>query len=213
MDGNDYKNWIHRLFWNDVVRGGIAAGLAFAIISPLAMPLITGLQVNYLAPLVGQPDIKIDVQGVQYGSAEPGEVNNYTLHIRNFNNRVAEEVRITLYFKGCAVDRGFHTVNGSAFADPGVTFTGVSEESSTCRETIYIPDLSKREEIGLEYSVQKRQTVFIPLMLSKEHRHKDLVYTIEYEWQLNGMTFTEEKCIAINATIDRTYPNGVKCNG
>lgn len=213
MDRTDITDWIRRILWNDVVRSGIAAGLAFAIVSPIAMPLITGLQVNYLAPVVGQPDIKMDAQGGPNGLVEIGDEYNYTIHIRNFNNRVAEEVRITLYFNGCAHDRGFHTQNGGAFADPGVSLTGVSQGNSTCRETIYIPDLSKHEEIDLQYSVRHQRTVFLSVLLGKEHRNRDLAYSVEYEWQLNGMTFTEEKCVGLNATLDQTYPDGVNCVG
>lgn len=184
---------------NAMVFGGIIAGLTFALISPVAMPWITTKQAE-TGILTDEPDIVVNLDKYPAGEIDRGENSTYIIEVRNPNKRIAEEVRLTFYFLGCAKDRGFRAENGRTFANPGLKFGNTSH----CTETVYIPNLAKGEEIALEYHVRheiKRAPV-AGLVIGPDH---EFAYREEYQWQLNGITFTETEITRMNASYEKEY--------
>jgi len=156
-DATKLERWKSRLF-NSVLLGGVVGGVVFAAVSPFFLPGMTGLMADNMGDFVGEPNIEAEVQGRSPILIPENKTENYTINIQNIENRVAEDVRVTFYFKGCPVDRGFRAVDGEKFAHPGIEFGNTSR----CVETVYIPDLAKGEELTLQYTVKGTNRTDLP---------------------------------------------------
>ena len=178
---HDLLKW---LFKNAVVAGAVG-GIAFAILSPFISPVLTSWQAG-TGTLVDEPKIEVDIDGPpeRLTANESGE---YMLWVRNTQQRIAEDVRITLYFKGCPTNRGFLSGSYAEGRYPGVKF-----HSNDCFETIYIPNIVRGEELAFEYTVEGRHESNLPKgLLISSGIHSDFGYKVEYVWRLNGMAFAE----------------------
>lgn len=195
----DTDSLLHR-FVNSVVIGGIAGGLAFALLAPFVMPAITSVQAQ-TGFLVDEPSIEADFHGgptefITRGNAtfpKQGQEYNYTITVENNANRLAEDVRIIFYFKGCAETRGFRSTNGRLYADPDVRF-----ESTRCAETVYLPDLAQGDEVNLRYHINATAAKHYSSNLIVIDRDRYIAYHVEYQWSLNGMTYHEAETTQVN---------------
>lgn len=176
------------------IAAGVIGGLLVTILSPFILPPITSLQASTGA-FVDQPDVNVEVRG---GPTEVVQINNhtypaenqtdtYTVSIHNSENRLANDVIVTLYFQGCAEERGFRVVNGSVYTDPGIQF-----RSTNCVETVYVPSLAEGETISLEYNVNSTSYVEPPNSMVAIGEDHFMAYSVEYHWSLNGMDFYHE---------------------
>lgn len=175
----------------NAVVAGIIGGLFFAVVSPFATPTLAGWQAE-TGTFVDKPDIKVQLSGPSE-VPDPNETVTYSVWVKNTENRLAEDIRFTFYFKGCPVDRGFYGESGKTYSNPGIEF-----DSSDCFETVYVPNLAKGEELVLEYTVEGREPSEIPTLMVSAGQHTDFGYRAEYQWNLNGMTFAEKESDQIN---------------
>lgn len=190
---NTVIKWTKWLGKNAVVAGAIG-GIVFASISPFLTPALTNWHAD-TGLLVEKPDIEVSVDGPS-GILKPNESATYLVRVKNTQGRLAEDLQLTFYFKGCPFARGFYSEVAGRFSNPGIKLA-----TSDCFEIVYIPNLARGEEIYFEYKVQGRQPSNLPPgLLISAGEHTDFGYKAQYQWNLNGMTYAEEETESMNVT-------------
>ncbi|WP_336365079.1 hypothetical protein [Halalkalicoccus salilacus] len=126
---------------NHSITSAVIGGLLFPLVAPFFMPIITDFQVN--SEMVSGPEIEFE--------ADPGsgqeETENISFWFRNKENRIAQDVTIDIWYRGCSVDRDISHGPERVGRTPGVELT-----RNNCLESIYLPNLPPGGEILARYT-------------------------------------------------------------
>lgn len=165
---------------NHSIISGVVGGLIFALVAPFFMPIITDFQVN--SGMVSSPEIEFE--------AYPGSGQEETEHVlfwfKNKENRIAQDVTIDIWYRGCSVDRDISHGPERVGQTPGVELT-----RNKCLESIYLPKLPPGGEILARYTYD---TTEVPYH-SEQVEEGEITFRVTYTWEYNGRVYYESDTI------------------
>lgn len=161
---------------NHSIISGVIGGLIFALAAPFFMPIVTDLQVN--SGMVSGPEIEFEA----YPGSGQETTENVSFWFKNTENRIAQDVTIDVWYRGCSVDRDISHGPERVGQTPGVELT-----RDNCLESIYLPNLPPGGEIVARYTYD---TTKVPAH-SEHINDGEIQFRVTYTWEYNGRVYYE----------------------
>lgn len=173
-------------------KSGLAAGIVLALIAPFATPILS----DKFVAIGGGSQPNIETTNFLYSN--PGEeTEKYTVWLKNTNNKLATDVRLTVYFDGCVIERDIGTFGGTHPQN-------IQAERYRCHEIVYIDTFRPTQVITFTFIVDPTQKK--GEILSSEDNSVKI--SGDYIWEFNGRAYVNSVDIeCTHLELDRGYKN------